>query len=163
MKTLFLDHDGVMVTDGDFACDENNLFDRMPFSKKCVLIVNEIIGLTGAEIVVSSDWRNDFSLEEMGQIYEMNGVIKKPIGYTPNSKLYKANELENGRVSEILSWAEYHRIKNWVAIDDLKMFDLSPHFVHCPKHAEGLGLIGIKEKVLEALKIDKIWPKGYRL
>lgn len=163
MKLLFLDHDGVLVTDNDFACSKNNAFNRTPFSKKCVHIINEVIALTGAEIVTSSDWRNDFSLEDMRTWYFMNGLCKGPIGYTPNSKNYTGLNLESGRVEEILSYVKLHRIKNWVAIDDLKMLDLQPHFVYCPKHNEGVRQKGIKEKIILSMKEIYYFPKGHIL
>lgn len=163
MKFLFLDHDGVLVTDNDFACHKNNTFDRTPFSKNCVSVVNEIIALTGIEIITTSDWRNDFSLEDMRRWYFMNGLCKGPIGYTPNSKTYSGMNIESGRTDEIMSYVNLHRIKNWVAVDDLKMDGLNPHFVHCPKHSEGIRQKGIKENIIEKLKIDYYFPNGHIL
>jgi hypothetical protein len=46
--------------------------------------LNEILEQTGAEIVVSSDWRIWCSVEEMGDYYESQGIIKRPIDFTGN-------------------------------------------------------------------------------
>ena len=54
------------------------------FDKKAIKILNEILEETGAEIVVSSDWKLHATLEELGEYYESQGIIKKPIALTPN-------------------------------------------------------------------------------
>ena len=41
-------------------------------------------------------------------------------------------------------------ITHWVAVDDLKMFDLE-NFVHCPRSMEGIKQSGVKEKILKIL------------
>jgi hypothetical protein len=37
---------------------------------------------TGAEIVVSSDWRLHATLEELGDYYLSKGILKAPIAFT---------------------------------------------------------------------------------
>src|SRR5574338_218086 len=105
-KILFLDHDGVMVlrdTDGDL----NNWFDE-----KCVKVLNEIIRKTDCEIVVSSDWKNYFDLNELCNIYKKFGVIKCPISVTPNlyNKKINANDLEELRSKEIKQWLKLNPV-----------------------------------------------------
>jgi hypothetical protein len=41
------------------------------FDTKSVKILNEILEETGAEIVVSSDWKLHATLEELGEYYEL--------------------------------------------------------------------------------------------
>lgn len=158
-KIIFLDHDGVMVTDNDFAIKKSNRFDAMPFSRTAVSVLNEIIFETGAEIVVSSDWKYYFSLDRMREWYVVNGVCKLPIGFTASSPNYTGDKL--GRSEEILSWVKLHRVRRWVAIDDL---DMSPylrgHFVHCNRHYEGIRKQGVKEKVIEAMALKDEWLEG---
>lgn len=161
-KIIFLDHDGVMVTDRDFAISRNNRFDITPFSRRCVEVLNEIIIDTDADIVVSSDWIHRFSFSEMCDLYRLNGVCKKPIGFTQDSPKYKADTLGEGRSEEIMWWTKLHRIRRWVAIDDMNMWPwLGDHFVHCRRFNEGLGQKDVKEEVLAALTIEQEWPNGY--
>ena len=65
-------------------CTKKLRFNFDNFNKKAVAILNEILQETGAEIVVSSDWKRWANVEEMGEYYEAKGIIKKPIAYTPN-------------------------------------------------------------------------------
>jgi hypothetical protein len=155
MKVIFLDHDGVICLPqqqgGRFKKQKKAGFSfsndpNMPvecrfdnFDPKAVKILNEILEKTGAEIVVSSDWRNHATLEEMGEYYLSKGIAKKPIGYT---ELFKGNhkgwremgyvpdefpwhrmyDLEQERSLEILRWLKDNPgVTHWLAIDDLQM------------------------------------------
>lgn len=196
MKVIFLDNDGVI-------CLSNNWGSRykkqdkwggrklsmtsreMPltyrfdnFDKGAIKILNEILAQTGAEIVVSSDWRFHANLEELGEYYTSQGIIKAPIATTDMFKdlfpgewsaLRFRAELELERSMEINHWVENHpEITHWVAIDDLNMgveflsdrfaskdgSDKKPgltQFVHTPNSREGIKQIGIKELILKFL------------
>ena len=115
---LFLDHDGVIVmqdTNGDLG---------KFFDPKCVSILNKIIIETNCELVVSSDWRNRYTLKNMGIIYEDSGIIKKPISYTPDlwTKNSSVDDLEFIRSSEISDWLNQRGIfTHWCAVDDMKL------------------------------------------
>lgn len=156
MKVLFLDLDGVMVpifgTHGnDCAMKKENKWNTDPFSLKAVGMLNWILRETGAEIVLSSDWRNHFTLSEIREIFAENGVLQGPIGFTSNSKLYTADKLEEGRTAEIREWVDRHGVTNWVAVDDLDLFELGNHFVHCKRPQMGLKQSGIKERIVKIL------------
>jgi hypothetical protein len=162
MKILFMDHDGVLVPvwgGKDCAMKKDNPWKCEPFSAKAVALLNNILQQTGAEIVVSSDWRKHYTLQELRDIYAANGVIRGPIGFTINSPKYDTNNLEEGRTQEILEWVDRHKIEHWVAIDDLDMFELAPHFVHCAKPQAGIKQTGLKEKILQALEINSVHCK----
>jgi hypothetical protein len=189
MKVIFLDHDGVICLSQQFGGRHkkqikarkklsqsvmefpvNCRFDN--FDKKAIKILNEILEETGAEIVVSSDWKNWATVQEMGEYYEEQGIIKKPIDFTPWSyTLPKTIEwhpdwdLEGSRSLEIQEWLKNHpEVTNWVSIDDLDMSfkEISSNrsgtgwgltnFVHTPRITEGIKQIGIKEKILKFLK-----------
>jgi hypothetical protein len=185
MKVIFLDHDGVICLSQQFGgrykkqakartkLSQNvmgfRVGDRFDnFDKKAIKVLNSILEQTGAEIVVSSDWKNWATVEEMGEYYEEQGIIKKPIDFTPSE--YDAPEreewhpdwdLEGSRTLEIQEWLKGHpEVTHWVAIDDLDMSfkefstDRSgtgwglTNFVHTPKITEGIKKSGLKEKVL---------------
>jgi hypothetical protein len=186
MKVIFLDHDGVICLSDNWG----NRFKKqkkwgkrklsmstlsMPveyrfdnFDEEAVKVLNEILEETGAEIVVSSDWKNWATVEEMGEYYESKGIIKKPIAFT-DSILYddyddfpwhNKSELEQTRSLEIAQYIGQNPvITHWVAIDDLNMSltDVDgtswglKNFVLTPEDKEGIKQTGIKEKVLEYL------------
>ena len=186
MKVIFLDHDGVICLSDNWG----NRFKKqkkwgkrklsmstlsMPveyrfdnFDEEAVKVLNEILEETGAEIVVSSDWKNWATVEEMGEYYESKGIIKKPIAFT-DSILYddyddfpwhNKSELEQTRSLEIAQYIGQNPvITHWVAIDDLNMSltDVDDktwglkNFVLTPEDKEGIKQTGVKEKVLEYL------------
>ena len=141
------------------------------FNKKAIKVINEILEETGAEIVVSSDWKLYCTLEQMGEYYEMQGLIKKPIAFTPNQNdctWYDKEtftwdmswDLEQSRVVEIKQYLYNHpEITHWVSVDDLNMGKNDTNrewgldnFVLTPKSSEGIKQSGIKDKVLTFLK-----------
>ncbi len=198
MKVIFLDNDGVICLSnnwggrakkwakyrsenpesssfkGDAPVDVR--FDN--FDEKAVRVLNSILEETGAQIVVSSDWRYHANLEELGDYYESQGIIKRPIGITSKTedidpRLWQAlrfrADLELERSIEITDYVNRHpEISHWVAVDDLDMSieflsnsfshrkdeSIKPgltNFVHTPKSNEGIKQIGIKEKILKFL------------
>jgi hypothetical protein len=196
MKVIFLDNDGVICLSSNWGSrlkkqkkigykpsfDNNNQlpveyrFDN--FDAKAVKILNKILETTGAEIVVSSDWRYHATLEELGEYYTSKGIIKKPIGVTDMFKdifpkewgyLRFRADIELERSMEINHWLENHpEVTHWVAVDDLDMSvefladrfaakdgsDSKPgltNFVHTPKSWEGIKQNGIKQKILTYL------------
>jgi hypothetical protein len=194
MKCIFLDHDGVICLSTNWggrtkkwskyrsenpesSSDKRDApvevrFDD--FDEKAVRILNQILEETGAEIVVSSDWKRWANVEEMGEYYESKGIIRKPIALTPDlGDCTWENEdrenwvwsprwdLEMSRVVEIRQYLHDHpEITHWVAIDDLhlgkngeswKNWGLD-NFVLTPRSNEGIKQSGIKEKILKYLK-----------
>ncbi len=197
MKVIFLDHDGVI-------CLSNNWGGRYKkqkkwggrklsmtnreipleyrfddFDKKAIKVLNEIIDETNSEIIISSDWKNHSTLEELGIYYEQQGIIKKPIDLTPwlnecdwYLKEYKDGfpwsrqfDLEQTRSIEIRQYIINHpEITHWVSVDDLNMGKTGlyysmefehdwglDNFVLTPKGSEGIKQNGIKEKILKFL------------
>jgi hypothetical protein len=165
MKVIFLDIDGVMATTSCYGVAMKNKWKAYKFDEKCVAVLNFIIQETGAEIIISSDWRNHYTLQEMREIFAHNFVMKGPIGFTPSSELYKEKNLEGGRSEEIKMWLKHNAWKDdikWVVIDDLNMsgflkitndddkFFLTEGF-------EGIKKSGLKDKIISKLvKISQI-------
>jgi len=193
MKVIFLDHDGVICLSTEWgsrfkkqtkvkrklsqsvlSLPVDARFDN--FNKKAIKILNEILEETGAEIVVSSDWKRWANVEEMGEYYESKGIIKKPIAFTPdlgqctwhNENVWvwsKDWDLEMCRVIEIKQYLHDHpEITHWVSIDDLDMGKTGlkwsvefehdwalDNFVLTPRGNEGIKQSGIKEKVIKFL------------
>jgi len=155
MKIIFLDIDGVICTSSTFGKGKDNKWGSYMFDPKCVIALNFILQETGAEIIISSDWRMHYTLHEIREIFAHNFVMKSPIGFTPFSDRYANNDLEGGRAEEIHAWLKANAWKNdikWVAVDDLDMTkDLQPNFVLCPNVHDGIKRRGIKEKIIDIL------------
>jgi len=186
MKVIFLDHDGVICLSNNWGNRFNKQKDwggrklsmttlEMPveyrfdnFDEKAVKVLNEILEETGAEIVVSSDWKRWANVEEMGEYYESKGIIKKPIAFTDsilwenyeNFPWHRNWDLEQTRSLEISQYlGQNPQITHWVAIDDLNMslqgegdtqWGLN-NFVLTPLNNEGIKQTGIKDKILKFL------------
>lgn len=154
MKIIFLDIDGVIATTSCYGVARKNKWNSYKFDEKCVTVLNFILQETGAEIILSSDWRTHYTLQEMREIFAHNFVMKGPIGFTLSDNLYKI-DLEGGRTQEIKMWLKHNAWKNdikWVAIDDLDMSEgLGDNFVLCKNEHEGIKRKGVKEKIIEIL------------
>lgn len=196
MKILILDNDGVICLSNNWggrtkkwskyrSANPESSNDKKDapvtvrfddFDKKAIKILNEIIEQTGCEIVVSSDWRYLATLEELGDYYISQGIIKRPIAVTDifkdifpkewNAFRFRA-DLEIERSMEIGHWLKNHpEVTHWVAVDDLNMGVefLSKNFLHSkdddknpglsnfvltPKSSQGIKQSGIKEKILK--------------
>lgn len=194
MKVIFLDHDGVICLSSNWggrskkwakyrSANPETSTDKMDapvfvrfddFDEKAVQILNKILEETGAEIVVSSDWKGWANVEEMGEYYESQGIIRKPIALTTNlgdctweneekeSWFWNPRwDLEMTRVVEIRQYLHDHpEITHWVSVDDLDMGKNGEpwknwgldNFVLTPRSNEGIKQSGIKEKILKHLK-----------
>ena len=152
MKIIFLDIDGVMCS---LLSTRNNKWDASEFIPKAVNSLNNIIRKTDCEIILSSAWKHDYSLFEIREIFSYNGIIKGPIGFTPNIPKTDALKLSESRAEEIRIWLKLHDFKNqikWVAVDDMDLSEwLYPNFVLCPIDEHGLSLDGIYEKIIKNL------------
>jgi hypothetical protein len=189
MKVLFLDHDGVICLANNYGSRfrKNKVIkggylnlNKLPiekrfddFDKKAIKVLNRIIEKTDCEIVVTSDWRFWATVEEMGVYYEQQGIIKKPIDFSPyindvevptDFKWHPSFDLEQERYWEINNWIATHEIDKWVAVDDLHLGRtvINPsgedartwgldNFVWTPVANEGIKQTGIEEKILKYL------------
>jgi len=190
MKVIFLDNDGVICLANNWGgrVKKWNKFKKLnpdvlndidapvdvrfdDFDKKAVKVLNQVLEETGAELVVSSDWRLYATLEEIGEFYESKGIIKKPIGFTKQYFDCELHEVQWSRgtmhlqqrcfeVSQYLT--DHPEITHWVCIDDLELGEVDSYgkeqkwglsnFVHTPRENEGIKQSGIKEQLLNYLK-----------
>ena len=185
MKIIFLDHDGVICLSTEWgnrfkkqkevgrklsqsvlSLPVDARFDN--FNKKAVGVLNLILEETGAEIVVSSDWKLFATLEELQDMFDKYNVIKSPIDVTPTLVKYESksqftqSELEEWRVREIKTWLDSHpEVTHWVAVDDMDLGEkFGPvsgnsngglsNFV-ITKQYIGIKQSGIKEKIIKFL------------
>jgi hypothetical protein len=185
MKIIFLDNDGVICLSNNWGGrdkkwakyrsanpESSNLFKEAPvsirfdsFDKKAVKILNQILEETGAEIVISSDWKKHGTLEELSDYYISQGIIKRPIATTknfigtdkPDGFQWESHlRYEQQRSLEINQFVvDNPQITNWVAVDDLDMTWTGTwgikNFVKTPRMNEGIKQAGIKEKIINIL------------
>ncbi len=190
MKVIFLDNDGVICLSNNWGGrskkwtkyrsknpETSKYVDDAPvevrfddFDKKSIKVLNEILEETGAEIVVSSDWRCHANLEELGEYFLSQGILKKPVGVTKllgqcnqpeNYPWLRKWDVEQSRSLEILQYLFDHpEVSQWVAVDDLDMGKNGEewkdwgldNFVLTPSRTEGIKQSGIKEKIIKFLK-----------
>ena len=184
MKVVFLDNDGVICLSNNwggrskkwskYRSDNPNsslIQKEAPvnvrldnFDEKAIKVLNEVLEETGAEIIVSSDWKLHATLEELGDYYIEQGISKRPLAFTPNLGDWDSESdalfswkgwYSKKRILEIEKYLELNsEIETWVAIDDLNM---SPeynqghgldNFVLTARSNEGIKQSGIKEKVI---------------
>jgi len=147
MKVIFLDHQGVM-----YIKQHPNPGILDDFNINTVEVLNSILATDSTiEIVVSSDWKYWCSLEEMGDFYEKQGILKRPIGYTPKTDIYIWDTYPKQRAHEIKTWLENNTVEQWVAIDDLDMRPYLKHFVWINKPTEGILQEGACDTLLTHL------------
>ena len=190
MKVIFLDLDGTICLSNNWGGrskkwakyrsenpETSKFINDAPvevrfddFDKKAIKVLNEILEETGAEIVVSSDWRCHANLEELGEYFLSQGILKKPVGVTKllgqcnqpeNYPWLRKWDVEQSRSLEILQYLFDHpEVSQWVAVDDLDMGKNGEewkdwgldNFVLTPSRTEGIKQSGIKEKIIKFLK-----------
>lgn len=155
-KYLFLDIDDVLVTTRQhFSKKLHPKYQTHHFDKKCVIVVNQIIKKIAPTIIISSDWKLHYSLEVLNEIFHDNGIDYPITDITPDLwgiDFFRMDELEICRAHEIMKYVNEHNIKNYVAVDDLNMFQWLPNnFVHCTRSNEGIKQSGVKEKIINIL------------
>jgi hypothetical protein len=163
-KIIFLDIDGVLATHLQFMMNrtkfrkKNPEADKLripyPFDADCVKIFNEIIEETDADIVLTSDWKHHWDLDEIDKIFKYNQVVKSPFTFTEND-IKSFGNITLNRAWEIDLYIKANNVDNFVVIDDLwvdKYMKFSEDRIVRTKDSEGLKQSGIKEKILKYLK-----------
>jgi len=162
MKVIFLDNDGVICLSTEWGGRYKKQkkwggrklsmtpseipfeyrFDN--FNKKAVKVLNEVLEETGAEIVVSSDWRYYASLEELQKYYMDQGITKGPIGVTK-------------RVSEIdpKNWEKNFR--NYAKLEEERSLEIKTYLNRKFAGVAPEGFILVHEKTLMDLRDMDTW------
>lgn len=111
MKVIFLDIDGVLNSADTMA-------EGIHLDPAKVIILREIVDQTNAMIVISSTWRFQYSIKEMGDLLYRTGFrgAHRVIDSTPKSK-------DGHRGSEIETWLnDRNDVEKYVIIDDSSDF-----------------------------------------
>ena len=162
MKVLFLDHYGVLclstkpVTRTEFSMPTKDEFADTgitffsDFDSKAVAVLNDIIQQTGAEIVISSDWKRETTLSGMCEFYQKQGIEKMPLAYTdwlPGAPTYHEQ-----RAGEINTWLDQHpEITHWCAVDDLYMATWLTNFAWAKCVDQGIKDPAVQDQIIQLL------------
>ena len=162
MKVLFLDHYGVLclstkpVTRTEFSMPTSDEFADTgitffsDFDPKAVAALNDIIQRTGAEIVISSDWKRETTLSGMCEFYQKQGIKKMPLAYTdwlPGAATYHEQ-----RAGEINAWLDQHpEITHWCAVDDLYMGTWLTNFAWAKCVDQGIKDPTVQDQIIQLL------------
>lgn len=128
---IFLDIDGVMHSDyyddvlqrrRSYAYDEYGPL----FDPECVKSLQYIVDETGADIVISSSWKEDMDLQDFQEMWQQRSLPGKVIATTPC--------LDGIRGEEIKAWQDASPSRcPYVILDDMDadqfLEDQIPHFV----------------------------------
>lgn len=144
MNILFLDIDDVLAHWNQFygKQHESPIGPIYKMDSKSVKVLNEILIQVRCEIVISSDWKRSFDLNELKWYFAWNNVLQLPYDVTENIGYER-------KTDEITRYVKKHKPDKWVAIDDLHLG--VDNFVHCKKTNEGIKQSGIKEKIISYL------------
>lgn len=159
--TMFLDIDGVLATDTEYSRSRKKYWEKhdeaknlripYPFNPTCIKVFNKIMSEMDIQIVISSDWRTHWTIEELTEIFKYNGITHFPIDYTPViGGMW--DHLERVRAAEIDTYITKHNIQNYVVVDDLNLGYYFPGKFVLTNDFEGIKKSGVKDKILKILR-----------
>jgi len=154
-KFIYLDLDGVLSLGSEIHPKLTEWGYVHRFNAKAVQMFNEVLEVTNADIIISSDWKQHYSLESLQGIFKWQKVIKVPIDITPSLKFTSMQLLEENRAKEILEHVDKFKPGFWVAIDDLDLrtWINDKHFVLCPRFMEGIKQTGKMNEIINKLTV----------
>ena len=149
VKILFLDFDGVLVTDKHLeilAANDISLRDcyGAKFDPECVELLKQIIDKTNARIVVASTWKMELGLDGIRRMWQERHLPGVIIGVTPD-----IDPIHRGE--EIAAWLDaYGEACRYAIIDDAPFIgffrdEQTPHLFQVDER------IGIDEHTAKAV------------
>ena len=131
-KIIFIDVDGPLAwgswNDGKVIINEGTTGEfTIPYAwdKADCEALKTILDETNAKLVLSSDWRFQFSFRQMKDIFQHYGIhpshlLDMTCQFSLWNKISRAS-LEHERALQVVKWAKDNKITNWIAIDDLNL------------------------------------------
>lgn len=154
-RFIYLDIDGVLSLGSEIHPKLTEWGYVHRFNARAVQMFNEVLEVTNADIIISSDWKHHYSLESLQGIFQWQKVIRVPIDITPSLKFTSMQLLEENRAKEILEHVDKFKPGFWVAIDDLDLrtWINDKHFVFCTRFMEGIKQTGKKNEIINKLTV----------
>jgi hypothetical protein len=113
-KIIFLDHGGVMI----------DSISNLKFDIRNINIINQLVEQFSLNIVISSDWTEFITFENLILLYE-KCKMKIPLDYTHKHKynILNKSSLEEIRANEINNWIleNNYDLKDIIIMDDLDL------------------------------------------
>ena len=127
MKVIFLDIDGVLNRSGTKERLHTPTGQRhVGIDRELAAVFRGLVLKTGAKVVISSSWRKFYDPPTMQRLLADAGCECEVIGATGGVRFSGEDPRENS----IREWlAKHPEVAQWVAIDDLSLWDLTPKFV----------------------------------
>jgi len=151
-KVIVLDFDGVLNT--HTHCE---LIGFNTLSHRMIDNLNDILAATNAAIVVSSNWRDGRSVDDLQQILKKHGCIGTVIGKTVSVDDCVGLDddhplrilLDDSRSNQIKAWLSHNKnVTRFVVIDDIDLNGFINNFVQIDP------MVGLCDKdVDKAIKI----------
>lgn len=140
MKVIFLDIDGVMVTEKSVR----GYHDTERFLPSAVENLDDIVRRTGAKIVITNTWRIGNDVSNIQRIFKRNGMrnSRSIIGTTARLSDYNV-----AKSKEINKWiSDSKDIDGYVVIDDTPINDLAANQV-LVNSVDGIAAINVNDVV----------------
>ena len=131
-KIIFIDIDGPLAWgtwDRGYVTlneDERNEF-SIPYQwvKEDCDALKTILDESNAKLVLSSDWRFQFSFRQMKDIFQHYGIhpshlLDMTCQFSLWNKMSRPS-IDHERALQVVKWAKDNKISNWIAIDDLRL------------------------------------------
>lgn len=131
MKIIFLDVDGVLNSDLYFSSTEYRSATEgmtptqvlkeaihLHINPESIGKLNVLVEKTGAIVVLSSDWRKSFSLDEINTILKSRGATFKVMDYTPTITGGWGASIPRGVEIQVHLDSLTEPVENFVIFDD---------------------------------------------
>jgi hypothetical protein len=131
-KIIFIDIDGPLAwATWDKGYVTLNEYERNEFSipyhwvKEDCDALKTILDESNAKLVLSSDWRFQFSFRQMKDIFQHYGIhpshlLDMTCQFSLWNKMSRPS-IDHERALQVVKWAKDNKISNWIAIDDLRL------------------------------------------
>lgn len=153
-KYLFLDIDGVLNSFDDYDVDGKEFLENIHnltfiLSDRQISLLNNIIDKYHPKIILSSYWRNRYSLKTLQNKFEDAGFKGKILAITPSF----GGEHED-RWQQIKHYIDDNDVSDYIILDDSPLDRKNTKF---PNWIKTDSYHGLDQKHLR--EIDKIWQK----
>lgn len=142
-RIIFLDIDGPLCYGSNYDELSQSIYITKDisiergFHDEAIEALNKICEhFSDVYIVISSDWRLAYTLDELHIIFNHFGFkyINRIIDITDNKNISIIWHLEYNRAFQISNYIKKHTISKWVAIDDLNMSYYFTNYLQLPNN-----------------------------
>ena len=149
MKVIFLDIDGPITNmtwlEGKVKIDEETVIPYAWEQENCDAL-RRIIEATGAVVVISSDWKQYYSMEQIRSIFRHYNIPENAlIGFTANDRPKLSAGKIWTRAHQIKEWVRKRKPEAWVALDDMdigsefKRYNKEMKWISESNHVQTIG------------------------